>query len=95
MGPQHNRLFLVRGSWRALARIDMARTNYPLMVLHEYRMDTSSVHKTLEFIASNNDAKLQQVSRLSDARFSLVPFAGEVLDVILKVFEPKYIAVSS
>ncbi|MDG1936089.1 MAG: Ppx/GppA family phosphatase [Paracoccaceae bacterium] len=95
MGPQHNRLFLVGGSWRALARIDMARTNYPLMVLHEYRMDTSSVHKTLEFIESNNDAKLQQVSRLSEARFSLVPFAGEVLDVILKVFEPKDIAVSS
>ena len=95
MGPQHNRLFLVGGSWRALARIDMARTNYPLIVLHEYRMDAASVHKTLKFIKDNNDTKLQHVSSLSEARFSLVPFAGEVLDVILKVFEPKDIAVSS
>ena len=95
MGPQHNRLFLVGGSWRALARIDMARTNYPLLVLHEYRMDVASVHKTLDYIEKNSGAELQNESSLSEARFSLVPFAGEVLDVILGVFEPKDIAVSS
>ena len=95
MGPQHNRLFLVGWSWRALARIDMIRTDYPLMVLHEYRMDALSVRKTLNFIKKNTNSKLQYVSRLSDARFSLVPFAGEVLEVILDVFEPKDIAVSS
>jgi len=32
------RLFLVGGSWRAIARIDMERRGYPLTVLHEYRM---------------------------------------------------------
>ena len=95
MGPQHNRLFLVGGAWRALARIDMIRTDYPLMVLHEYRMDALSVRKTLNFIKKNTNSKLQYVSSLSDARFSLVPFAGEVLEVILDVFEPKDIAVSS
>ena len=34
MGPQLNRLFLVGGSWRAFARIDMLRTGYPLHVMH-------------------------------------------------------------
>src|SRR6056300_129345 len=33
MGPQSNRLFLVGGSWRAIAKIDMIRRNYPLHVL--------------------------------------------------------------
>jgi len=35
LGPQKNRLFLVGGSWRAFARIDMERRNYPLHVQHE------------------------------------------------------------
>ena len=30
------RLFLVGGSWRAIARLDMERVGYPLKVLHGY-----------------------------------------------------------
>ena len=40
-GTGHDRLFLVGGSWRAIARIDMERRGYPLHVLHEYRMSPS------------------------------------------------------
>jgi len=36
VGRDHERLFLVGGSWRAIARLDMERRNYPLHVLHEY-----------------------------------------------------------
>ncbi|MGR3540612.1 MAG: Ppx/GppA phosphatase family protein, partial [Hasllibacter sp.] len=36
LGEQKNRLFLVGGSWRAIAKIDMERRGYPLHVLHEY-----------------------------------------------------------
>ena len=36
-------LFLVGGSWRAIARLDMERRRYPLKVLHEYRMTQESV----------------------------------------------------
>ena len=37
MGPQQNQVFLVGGAWRALARVDMMRVNYPPLVLHEFR----------------------------------------------------------
>ena len=30
--------YLVGGSWRALARVDMALTDYPLPIIHNYRM---------------------------------------------------------
>ncbi|HBB83567.1 MAG TPA: exopolyphosphatase, partial [Sulfitobacter sp.] len=46
MGSQRDRLFLVGGSWRAIARIDMYRRGYPLHVLHEYRMTRQSVRDT-------------------------------------------------
>ena len=54
MGPQKDRLFLVGGSWRAIARIDMERRGYPLHVLHEYRMTAKSVQATAKHIESSD-----------------------------------------
>ncbi len=95
MGPQQNRLFLVGGSWRALARVDMQRTDYPLRVVHEYRMGSSSVAKTLAFLEEVGLEALQNLCGISQSRMSLLPYAGEVLCELLDVFEPKDIAISS
>ncbi|MEO0656254.1 MAG: Ppx/GppA family phosphatase [Pseudomonadota bacterium] len=96
MGPQSNRLFLVGGSWRAIARIDMHRRNYPLHVLHEYRMTPAAVSKTLQFIAaSENHDALRSACGISSTRMSLVPYAAEVLGQVIKTFKPKDIAISS
>jgi len=95
MGPQHNRLFLVGGSWRVLARVDMVRRNYPLSVLHEYRMTTESVGKTIEYLSTANLEELRLKCNVSAARMALVPYAAEVLKGMLETFEPADIAVSS
>src|SRR5690606_7331412 len=54
LGPQNNRLFLVGGSWRAIARIDMERRGYPLRVLHEYRMTHKSIAATARYLKDND-----------------------------------------
>jgi len=95
MGPQHDRLFLVGGSWRAIARIDMERRGYPLHVLHEYRMDSKAVNATLKFIAQSDMDDLRSRCGLSQARASLVPYAVDVLKEVVRVFKPADIAVSS
>lgn len=95
MGPQSNRLFLVGGSWRAIARIDMERRGYPLHVLHEYRMTTKAVRDTAQFIADSDLDALRSRCGLSSSRMALVPLAIEVLKRLVQVFRPKDIAVSS
>jgi exopolyphosphatase/guanosine-5'-triphosphate,3'-diphosphate pyrophosphatase len=95
MGPQRDRLFLVGGSWRAIARVDMYRRNYPLHVLHEYRMDKKSVSQTLKFIKSSDPEELRQACGISSARMELVPYASEVLKRLVQTFKPKDIAISS
>lgn len=95
MGSQRDRLFLVGGSWRAIARIDMIRRGYPLMVLHEYRMTRDSVRETLKFIKKSNMDELRVEAGVSSARAALVPYAGEVLSRLVKTFKPKDIAISS
>ena len=96
MGTQRDRLFLVGGSWRAIARIDMHRRGYPLHVLHEYRMRPQSVQRTAKFIREHDDHDtLRAACGISSTRMALVPLAAEVLWRLTKTFKPKDIAVSS
>jgi exopolyphosphatase/guanosine-5'-triphosphate,3'-diphosphate pyrophosphatase len=95
MGAQRDRLFLVGGSWRAIARIDMDRLNYPLHVLHEYRMSSKSVRATAEYIRENDANDLRNRCSISAVRMDLVPFAAEVLTELVRTFRPHDIAVSS
>jgi len=96
LGEQRNRLFLVGGSWRAIARIDMERRGYPLHVLHEYRMRASSIRDTLAHIQTYEDLEsLRQRAGVSSARMALVPQAAEVLREVVRTFKPHDIAISS
>ena len=94
VGPRHARLFLVGGSWRAIARIDMLRRNYPLHVLHEYRISRANIHATADFIANNDLEDLRRACGISSARIGLVPFAIEVLVQLIRRFGPDEIAIS-
>ena len=95
MGAQRDRLFLVGGSWRAIARIDMHRLGYPLHVLHEYRMTAKTVQATVKYIEKADLEALRSQCGLSSARMALVPYAAEVLSRLVRVFKPKDIAISS
>lgn len=95
VGNHHDALYLVGGSWRAIARLDMERRGYPLKVLHEYEMTTKSIRKTLDWIDENSVAELRARTGISNDRMSLVPLASKVLRQLVHVFGPKKIFVSS
>lgn len=95
MGPQRDRLFLVGGSWRAFARLDMLRRGYPLNVLHEYRMTQSQVRETIKFIERHDPETLRAQTGVSGSRMALIPYAMDVLTRLIRTFKPKDIAISS
>lgn len=95
MDAQKKRLFLVGGSWRAIARIDMERRGYPLTVLHEYRMDSKAVRATVKYIDEHDIEDLRLKCGISSARMALVPLASLVLKELVKSFKPKDITLSS
>ena len=88
------RLYLVGGSWRALARLDMARRGYPMPVLHEYRMTRRGILATLDWLAATPREQLRSLSVVSAERQRLAPLAGEVLRALLAALRPGEIAVS-
>ncbi len=95
MGTRPGRLFLVGGSWRAIARLDMLRRNYPLPVLHEYRMRPRELAATLRWIAGEDLDALRARTGTSAARMALVPVAALVLQALMQRFRPQEVAVSS
>ena len=94
VGDRHERLYLVGGSWRALARLDMERRGYPLTVLHEYEMTPKAIRKTLDWLEDQDMGKLKARTGLSGGRLALVPIAAVVLRQLLKTFRPKAVYVS-
>jgi exopolyphosphatase/guanosine-5'-triphosphate,3'-diphosphate pyrophosphatase len=89
------RIYLVGGSWRVIARLDMERRNYPLTVLHEYRMTPRSLGDTLDWLAVADLAVLRGRTGTSAERMELVPLACEVLRELLAIFKPSEIDVSA
>ncbi len=95
MGTDHDRIYLVGGSWRAIARLDMARRKYPMTVLHEYRMTPDDVAATLRWIGNHDMATLKARTGVSSSRLVLVPLAIKVLRQLVQTFTPSEIAISS
>lgn len=93
--PAGDRVYLVGGSWRVIGRLDMERRNYPLTVLHEYRMSPEGLTDTLDWLASTDLAALRGRTGTSAERMELVPLACEVLREIIRVLKPSEIDVSA
>lgn len=95
IGKKHSRLYLVGGSWRAIARIDMVRQNYPMTVLHEYRMTAKHVNQTLAEIKKRDAGDLRALTGIGAERMLLVPTAAEVLGELVDIMQPEEIDISS
>ncbi|MEJ6392382.1 Ppx/GppA family phosphatase [Gymnodinialimonas sp. 2305UL16-5] len=89
------RLFLVGGSWRAIARIDMVRRGYPLSVLHEYRMTPKTILQTIKYIEATDVDTLRAQTGNSAERMRLVPLAAQVLRGLVRQVRPEEVAISS
>ncbi|ABD53976.1 Ppx/GppA family phosphatase [Jannaschia sp. CCS1] len=92
---QPKRLFLVGGSWRAIARVDMLRREYPLRVLHEYRMTPKAIMATIKHIGDAEPDALKAQTGTSAERMRLVPLASLVLKELVRQVKPKEVAISS
>jgi exopolyphosphatase/guanosine-5'-triphosphate,3'-diphosphate pyrophosphatase len=91
----NERIYLVGGSWRVIARLDMERKSYPLTVLHEYRMQPRSLLDTLDWLQHSDLSVLRGRTGTSVERMELVPLACEVLRELIKSLKPSEIDVSA
>ncbi len=84
--------YMVGGSWRALARIDMVATEYPLPVKHQYAMRPARA-KELRAMTGSLDAKFRK--SIAPARLATSPVAAMVLAHLVDELQPSELILSS
>lgn len=89
------RLYLVGGSWRALARAQMERSAYPLKVLHEYTLDAEIAADLARWVRRMPPEELAQIDGVSDGRAGLLPMAGRLLRGLLDALQPAEVVISA
>lgn len=77
-------LYLVGGSWRALARLDMGLSGYPLPIIHQYAMPPATIGRLARTIAQLSKARLKGVEGVSSARAATLGDATALLGVLLR-----------
>ena len=76
-------LYLVGGSWRGLARLDMDATRYPLPVIHQYPMSAATIARLRRTLSHVDKARLKAVPGLSSGRIPTLGDAAALLGVLL------------
>jgi exopolyphosphatase/guanosine-5'-triphosphate,3'-diphosphate pyrophosphatase len=92
---QGRTFYAIGGTWRALARLYMWQTGYPLHVMHGYRI---SAREALEFsrLAHRVDpAMLSRIEVVHDARRPLLAYAALVLEHIVRLAKPRHVMISA
>jgi exopolyphosphatase / guanosine-5'-triphosphate,3'-diphosphate pyrophosphatase len=88
--------YAVGGTWRALARIHIIQSGYPLKVMHGYSIpaqDALDFARRLRRLAAAN--MLANIEAVSDARRPLLTYAALVLEYIIRTARPKTITFST
>lgn len=76
-------LYLVGGSWRSVARVDIHECRYPLPILHGYHMPTARIEALRIRLATVDRAWLKAVPHLSGGRVPTLAAAADLLGALL------------
>jgi exopolyphosphatase/guanosine-5'-triphosphate,3'-diphosphate pyrophosphatase len=88
-------LYLVGGAWRALARIHMEQTGYPLAIVHHYTLEREEARDLAGVIGSANRRTLERLPGVSRRRVDDMPFAAVVLRRLLRATGAKRVVFSA
>ena len=92
---QTDRLYAVGGAWRTLAQVHMALKSYPLKVVHQYEMTADEALETARLVAHQSPAGLAKLPGVSKKRAETLPYAGLVLEGLIKHLNLKGIEMSA
>lgn len=77
-------LFLVGGAWRALARIHIAQTAYPLQIVHHYALKREEARDLCGVVMAATKRTLERMPGAPAKRVTDLPFAAVALRRLLR-----------
>jgi exopolyphosphatase/guanosine-5'-triphosphate,3'-diphosphate pyrophosphatase len=87
--------YAIGGTWRALARLHMWQTGYPLHVMHGYALPAKEAYDFSSLVHRVDPEMLSQIEVVADARRPLLAYAALVLENVVRIARPKNVVVSA
>jgi len=87
--------YAVGGTWRALARLHMWQTGYPLHVMHGYVIRAKEALEFSRLVRRVNPETLSQIEAVADARRPLLAYAALVMEHIVRKAKPRDVVFSA
>ncbi len=94
-GLRGRAFYAVGGTWRALAKLHMRQRNYPLDVMHNYRIQTVEAAEFAALVERIDSEAITDIASVSAARRPLLAYGAIVLDEIIRRAKPKEIVISA
>jgi exopolyphosphatase/guanosine-5'-triphosphate,3'-diphosphate pyrophosphatase len=83
----HN-FYAVGGAFRTLAKVHMSRKNYPLKVIHNYKVPVEDFMTTIQVVSRMTEESLMKIQGVSAKRSDFLPYASLVLERIIQMGKP-------
>ena len=87
--------YAVGGTWRALGRLHMWQTGYPLHVMHGYVIPAKEAFDFSRMVQRVDPNTLSQIEIVADARRPLLAYAALVLENIVRIARPRQVVMSA
>lgn len=86
--------YAVGGTWRALAKLHMEQTDYPLRVMQGYTISTKDAIVFCEGLRRKKLATVRGIEGIAKPRREVLPYGALVLERLLKKLEPSHLVFS-
>lgn len=88
-------LYAVGGTWRALAKLHMHATDYPLSAVHGYRIDQRRALQITARYANSAPSALARMDGMSSGREETLPFGALLMHAVLRRMQPDDVVFSA
>jgi exopolyphosphatase / guanosine-5'-triphosphate,3'-diphosphate pyrophosphatase len=87
--------YAVGGTWRALARLHMWQTGYPLHVMHGYAIPADEALEFARLVHRVDVETLSNIEVVANARRPLLAYAALVMEYALRIGRPRQVVFSA
>lgn len=94
-GLKGRALYAVGGIWRALARLDMEREEYPLHVLHHYVIPAPRALKLCKVVSGLGRKSLEKMMSVPRRRAEALPYGAMVMERLIQAGNLKEVVISA
>jgi exopolyphosphatase/guanosine-5'-triphosphate,3'-diphosphate pyrophosphatase len=87
--------YMVGGSWRTLARLEMAITDHPLPITHQHDIPIDRLADLKAALAKMDKGAMREIPSVSLSRFPTLPNAALMLEAMAASLDPDRLIVSA